>query len=81
MALTFDPFQPGPHGGRRGQRAALYAGGQLPHGEWHREELGRHETPVGLHLRPREAQHRLTQLQDPADRAAHEPHQEPGKDH
>ena len=71
----------GPDGGRRGQRAALHVGGELPHGEWHRQELGRHEAPVGLHLRPRETQHQLTRLQNPSDGAAHEPNQEQRKDH
>jgi len=84
IRLTFDlltPPLPGPDGGRRGQRAALHAGGELPDGQRHREELGRHEAPVGLHLRAREARHRLAQLQNPTDGAAHEPHQEQGEDH
>lgn len=76
------PLRPvGSNGGRRGERAALHAGGELPDGERDREELGRYEAPVGLHLRPREAQHRLEKLQDPAHGAAHEPHQEPREDH
>ncbi len=77
--LLCDPV--GPDGGRRGERAALHAGGELPDGERDREELGRYEALVGLHFRPREAQHRLTELQDPAHGAAHEPHQEPREDH
>lgn len=83
VAFTSDlwTLPAGPDGGGWGQRAALHAGGELPHGKWHRQELGRHEAPVGLHLWPREAQHRLAQLQDSADGAAHEPHQEPWKNH
>lgn len=75
------PVTPGPDGRRWSQRAALHVRSQLPHGERHRQELGRHEAFMGLHLRPREAQHWLPQLQDPADGAAHEPHQEPREDH
>lgn len=79
--LTSPLWPVGPNGGRWSKWAALHVGGELPDGERDREELGRYEAPVGLHLWPREAQHRLAKLQDPAHGAAHEPHQEPREDH
>lgn len=65
----------------RGQWAALYVGGELPYGEWHCAQLGRHEASVGLHVWPRKTQHQLEWLQDPSYRATNEPNQEPGEDH
>lgn len=70
----------GPHGGRRGERAALHAGGELPYGERHRAELGRHEAPVGLHIWAREAQYRHQELQDFTHRASHESNQKQRED-
>lgn len=45
-------------------------------GEWHRQEVGRHATPVGLYV-SRETQGRYHRPKDPSYRTAHEPTQKP----
>lgn len=62
----------GYHGGRRGSGEPKLPSGYAAHGTRNCEELGRYETPMGLHVR-REAEDRSTREEGPFDGTTDEP--------